>query len=85
MHILSHVALALTIVGGVTIGDNQAQDNVDKINQGNKYRHIGVVLFAVQMGLTVLVTSYMWSNIRSIMMHRRTVRFENELSYQLNR
>lgn len=82
MGLLSSVALLLTIIGGVQIGDNTSGDDVSKINSGNNLRHIGVILFAVQFALTVLVTFFMWSKIRLIMKHRRTVRHFQVIAYR---
>lgn len=71
--LLSSVALALSIAGGVKIGQNTASDDVSAINSGNNLRHIGVILFAVQFGLTVLATFFVWGHIQQVMKHRRTL------------
>ena len=73
MSLLSTIALILTISGGSEIGSNEGSDNVDKINSGNKERHIGAILFVVQFGLNILATFFMWSNVHLVMKHRRTV------------
>ncbi|GJE87824.1 hypothetical protein PsYK624_039070 [Phanerochaete sordida] len=71
--LLATVALVLTVIGGEKIGQNTTNGNTSEINSGNTFRHIGVILFAVQFGLNVLVTFYMWGHIHMIMKHRRTL------------
>ena len=70
MSIATHVALALTIAGGVIIGGNR---DPSKIKSGVNLRHIGAVIFLIVFIQTVLVTVYLWMNQSGIMKHRQTV------------
>lgn len=70
MGILVHVALALSIAGGVDVGDD---DSPSKVKSGVNLRHIGVALFIVDFILTVLVALYLWINRLRVAKHRRTV------------
>lgn len=70
--ILSTVALVLTITGGVKIGSNATPNgDVSQINSGNNFRHIGVILFAIQFVCTVLVTFFVWAHYHLILRYRR--------------
>lgn len=74
--LLSHVAIALTIAGGVEIGEGQSSDgsiDTGKIKSGSNLKHIGVIMFVVQIVFTIAITLYMWSNSQRIMFHRRTL------------
>ncbi|TCD68818.1 hypothetical protein EIP91_009685 [Steccherinum ochraceum] len=68
--VLASVALILTVVGGVKLGDAKTQDDVDS---GTKYRHIGVILFLMLYIFVVLLHGFFWSLKDKIMMHRRTL------------
>jgi len=73
MKLLSHVALALTIAGGVKVGTNETPDGVDDINSGIKLRRIGVVLFVIQLAATMAITVVFWGKGTRILKHRRTL------------
>ncbi|TCD65520.1 hypothetical protein EIP91_002528 [Steccherinum ochraceum] len=68
--ILSSVALILTVVGGINLGDAKTQDDVDS---ATKYRHIGGILFLVLFVLVTLLHGYFWSLKNQILVHRRTL------------
>ena len=70
MHLAAHVALILTIIGGIETGSSHS---INTINTGITLRHVGVILFLVVFVLIVLVTAFLWANKRRILMHRRTV------------
>ena len=71
--LVATIGLVLTVIGGQKIGQNTSNGNTSEVNSGNTFRHIGVILLAVQFVLNVLVTFYMWGHIHMIMKHRRTV------------
>lgn len=68
--LLSIIALALTVAGGAIVGSAKTEDRVDT---GNNLRHIGIILFAVQYVLIVVMHGYFWGHKEQIMRHRRTV------------
>jgi len=68
--ILASVALILTIVGGVDVGNAKTQDD---LNTGTKYRHIGVILFLVLFIIVALVHGVLWSLKHKILTHRRVL------------
>lgn len=70
MTLAIHVALGLTIAGGVMVGTNT---DPGKVKNGINLRHIGVILFVVEFILIILVTLYLWMNKDRVLKHRRTV------------
>ncbi|TCD68835.1 hypothetical protein EIP91_009702 [Steccherinum ochraceum] len=68
--ILSTVALILTVVGGVNLGNAKTQKDVDS---ATNFRHIGAVLFGILYALVALTHGYLWSLKDRIMKHRRTL------------
>lgn len=70
MGILNSIALILTIVGGIDLGNAKDQSDVDS---ASKKRHIGVILFLVLFILIALIHGLLWSREKELMRHRRTV------------
>ena len=69
--LLSTVALALSVAGGIVVGN--AKTMVD-VNRGTSLRHVGVILFVVLFVLIFFVHVFYWSNKESIMKYRQKVR-----------
>ncbi|THH33965.1 hypothetical protein EUX98_g287 [Antrodiella citrinella] len=70
MGILATVAMILTVVGGIDVGE--ANDQSD-LNSATKYRHIGGVLYVILYLLVALAHGFFWSQKEYIMLHRRTL------------
>ena len=68
MFVVGHVALVLTIVGGVMLGNK----NINSINTGITLRHIGAITFLVLLSVVVLLTGHFWTKKERILKHRQT-------------
>ncbi|THH28052.1 hypothetical protein EUX98_g6137 [Antrodiella citrinella] len=68
--LLASVAMILTIVGAINIGEAKNQSDV---NSAELYRHIGGILYGALFALVTLAHFFFWSHKDSIMMHRRTL------------
>ena len=68
--ILSSVALALSIAGGVEAGN---ATTINDLNNGIQLRHIGVILFLVLYILIIFTHGFFWSQKEAIMKYRRKV------------
>ena len=81
MGLVTHVALGLTIGGGVMTGTNATPDDkgqldktqLDKVHTGINLKHIGAFLFLAAYASIVCATTFLWSNKGRIMKYRRTV------------
>ncbi|KAG2070647.1 hypothetical protein BDR04DRAFT_1018194 [Suillus decipiens] len=67
LQLFGTVALILTIVGiSDEVGSSSSSDS-----QGNTYRRVGVILFAVLYIILVGICLYLWTRIRFVMRYRK--------------